>query len=169
MSVSLLCYFEHLIFFLLCFQFFEQFLICLVSCLCHFSLSLLSCSFIGQLACIISDGMPCPFSFFLILQLLLNFLVPPPRFPSICLPVIFCQSSCPPSISLSITFILNLLFIFESFSFHHFILFTSFGAFLYFVQMIMALTTILWCFATFSPTTNFVSTISLILCLLTVI
>ena len=84
LSVSLLCYFEHLIFPLLCFQFFVQFFICLVSCLFHFYLSLLSCSFIGQLACIISDGIPCLFSFFLIFQLLLYFLVPSPRFPSTC-------------------------------------------------------------------------------------
>ena len=80
---------------------------------------------------------------------------------------ILCQSSCPPNIPLSITSILNLLFTFESFSFHHFILFTSFGVFLHFVQMIIALTTILCCFATFSPTTTFVSTTSLILRLLT--
>ena len=79
---------------------------------------------------------------------------------------ILCQSSCPPSIPLSITCILNLLFTFESFSFYHFILFTSFGAFLHFVQMIIALTTILCCLATLSPTTTFVSTTSLILHLL---
>ena len=151
------------------------------------SLGLLSCSFIGQLVCIISVGIPCLFSFFLILQLLLDFLVPPLRFwstsranfsryiPSSLLAMlriisaILCSSSCPPSIPLSITSILNLLFTFESFSFHHFLLFTSFGAFLHFVQMIIALTTILCCFATLSPTTTFVSNTSLILCLLTII
>ena len=79
-----------------------------------------------------------------------------------------CQSSCPPSIPLSITFILNLSFTFESFSFNHFILFTGFGAFLHFVQMIIALTTILCCFATLSPSITFVSITSLILRLLTI-
>ena len=143
--------------------------------------SLLSCSFIGRLACIISDDIPCLFSFFLILQLLQYYLVPTPRFPSTCranffrcfnrilriILAILCQYSCPLSIPLSITSILDLLFTFESFSFHHFIFFTSFGTFLHFVQMIIALTTILCCLATLSPTTTFVSTTSLILRLLT--
>ena len=79
-----------------------------------------------------------------------------------------CQSSFPPSIPLLITSILNLFFTFKSFSFHHFILFTGFGAFLHFVQMIIALTTILCCFATLSLTITFVSTTSLILLHLTI-
>ena len=79
---------------------------------------------------------------------------------------ILCQSSCPASIPLSITFILNLLFTSKSFSFHHFILFTSFDAFLHFVQIIIALTIILCCFATLTLTT-FVFT-TLILRLLTI-
>ena len=61
-----------------------QFLVCLVSCLCHFSLSLFSCSFTGQFACIIFDGIPYLFSFSLIPQFLLDFLVPPPRLLSTC-------------------------------------------------------------------------------------
>ena len=84
MSLSLLCYLEQLIFPLLCFQFFVQFLVCLVSCLSHFSLSLLSCSFISQFACIISDSIPYVFRFSLILQLVLDFLVPPLRLSSTC-------------------------------------------------------------------------------------
>ena len=79
-----------------------------------------------------------------------------------------CQSSCPPSIPLSITSLLNFSFTFKYFSFHHFILFTGFGAFLHFVQMIIALTTILCCFATLLFTITFVSTTSLILRLLTI-
>ena len=79
-----------------------------------------------------------------------------------------CQSSFPASISLLITSILNLFFTLKSFSFHHFILFTGFGAFLHFVQMIIALTIILCCFATLSLTVTFVSTTSLILHLLTI-
>ena len=54
------------------------------------------------------------------------------------------QSSCPPNIPLSITFILNLLFTFESFSFHHFILLTSFGAFLHFFLMTLTLSLLLF-------------------------
>ena len=79
-----------------------------------------------------------------------------------------CQSSFAPSIPLLITSILNLFFTFKSFSFHHFILFTDFGAFLHFDQMIIALTSILCCFATLSLTITFVSTTSLILLLLTI-
>ena len=129
LSVSLLCYFEHLIFpsFISSFSYSSSFVLFLA-----FSLSLLFCSFVGQLAshATISDGIPCPFNFFLILQLLLDFLVPPPRFPCTCranffdvspssllimlriISAILCQSSCPPSIPLSITSILNLLFTF---------------------------------------------------------
>ena len=85
LSVFLLCYLEQLIFPLLRFQvFFVQFLVCLVFCLCHFSLSLFSCSFIGQLACIISDGIPYLFSFSLVLQFFLDFLVLPSRLPATC-------------------------------------------------------------------------------------
>ena len=79
-----------------------------------------------------------------------------------------CRSSCSPSIPLSISSILNLFFTFESFSFHHFILYIGFGAFLHFVQIIIALTTILCCFATLSSRIIFVSITSLILCLLTI-
>ena len=75
----------------------------------------------------------------------------------------FCQSCCPPRILLFITPVLNLLFTFGSFSFHHFIFFTDFGALLYLVQTIIVLTTTLCYAATHSPTTNFVSTTSLIL------
>ena len=77
-----------------------------------------------------------------------------------------CQSSFPPSIPLLISFILNLFFTFKSFSFHHLIFFTGYGAFLHFVQKIIAMTTILCCFATFSPTITFVSSTSMILRLL---
>ena len=69
---------------LLCFQFFIQFLVCLISCLSQFSPSLFSCSFIGQLACIISDDIQFLFCFYLILQFLLAFLVPPPPLLSTC-------------------------------------------------------------------------------------
>ena len=80
----------------------------------------------------------------------------------------FCQSSCPPSILLLIISIWNLFFTFESFSLHHYIFFTGFGAFLHFVLIIIALTTILCRFATLSPTITSVPTIFLILCLLTI-
>ena len=155
-------------------------------CIHHHS-QYLSCSFIGQLACIISDGIPCLFSLFFLsfsfcytswfhhhvsrLPAVLTFLdVSPSSFLEMLriISTILCQSSCPLSIPLSIPSILNLLFTFESFNFHHFILFTNFGVFLHFVQMI-ALTTILCCFATLSPTTTFVSTTSLILRFLTMI
>ena len=158
LSISLLCYLKQLIFSLLCFQFFVQLIVCLVSCFCHFSLSLFSCSFIGQLACIIFDGIPYRFSFSLIFQFFLDFQVPPPlsRLPSVLIfpnilpnsilamlriiSATLCQSSCPPSIPLLITFVLNLFFTFKSFSFYHFFLFTGLDAFLHFVQMIIALT-----------------------------
>ena len=84
LSVFLLCYLKQLIFPLLCFQFCVQFLVCLVSCLCHFSLSLFSRSFIDQLACMISDDISYLFNFSLILQFLLDLLVPPSCLPSTC-------------------------------------------------------------------------------------
>ena len=79
-----------------------------------------------------------------------------------------CKTSCPSSIPLSITPILNLFFNFGSFNYNRFIFFTDFSAFLHFVQMIIALTTILCCLATLSPTITFVSITSLILRLLTI-
>ena len=63
-----------------------------------------------------------------------------------------CQCSGQLSIPLLITCILNLFFTFESFSFHYLIFFIGFGAFLHFVQMIVALTTIRCGFATLSMT-----------------
>ena len=121
----------------------------------------------GQLACIISDDILCLFSFFLSFSFsctswfhhhvsrLPTVLTFPDVSPSSLLAmlgiisVILCQSSCPLSIPLLITSILNLLFAFVSFSFCHFILFANLGAFLHFVQIIIALTTILCCFANF--------------------